>query len=405
MARTLRAATDERVSYVERADALDALCDQLARAARFAIDTEFVGERSYAPALELIQVATGDRVALIDCRAVERLEPVFALLADPGIEKVFHAGQQDLELFQTLSGRAPATIVDTQVAAAMLGYGAQIGYAQLVERVLGTAVDKSETLTDWSRRPLTAAQLAYAADDVRHLLPLYAALRAQLEQRGRWEWLVEECRRAERCTRSGIVNADEAWLRVRGRGTLRAKGLVVLRALAAWREEVAKRQDRPRASVARDEALVEIARKAPMSVEALRGLRAVRSRELERGAADIVQRVVAALETPRAEWPQPAPVVHAAPAAGAVEVLQAVLRVRAEESGIAPTLVATSADLQELVRRRVTCAVLDELPILQGWRREIAGRDLLALLDGDAAVSLDPVTGAVRIETRRSPLQ
>ncbi|MEO8601684.1 MAG: ribonuclease D [bacterium] len=385
--------------YVDDAESLRRVCAQFAKAPRFALDTEFVGERTYVPVLELIQIATDDLVALIDCGAVPSLDPVFALLADAKVEKILHAGQQDLELFTSLTGRAPTPVIDTQVAAAMAGHGAQIGYGQLIERLLGVIVDKSETLTDWSRRPLTKAQLAYAVDDVRYLLPAHAKLRAQLEQLGRWEWLVEECRRLERSARSIPVEAEEAWLRVRGRGSLRSRGLVVLRALAAWRETMAKTRDKPRASIARDEVLVEIARKSPTSIEALHGLRAIRSRELDRHAADVVARVVAALETPREEWPQPPPPSHAAPSTGVVELLQAVLRLRAEEAGIAPGLLATNADLQLLVARHASGGTAD-LPVMSGWRKAIAGGDLLALLEGRASVALDPATGLVRVTKR-----
>lgn len=388
------------VVYVESAPGLRSVCDHLAQAERFALDTEFVGERTYLPVLELIQVATPQQVALIDCRALASLGPFFELLADPQIEKVLHAGQQDLELFSSLTGRAPAPIIDTQVAAAMAGYGAQVGYAQLIERLLDETVEKSETLTDWSRRPLTKAQLAYAVDDVRHLLPAYEKLRARLLSLQRWEWLREECRRLERTVRSLPVEPPEAWLRVRGRGTLRAKGLVVLRELAAWREAFARERNKPRASVARDEVLVEIARKAPTTLEGLRGLRAVRSRELERHAGNVLQRIARALETPKEEWPQPAPSQGAAPSTGVVELLQAVLRLRAEAAGIAPSLLATSADLQVLVQRHAAGDV-HEVPIMQGWRKTIAGSDLLALLEGRASVALDPATGAVQVSQRR----
>jgi ribonuclease D len=275
-----------------------------------------------------------------------------------------------------------------------------VGYAQLVERLLDVAVEKSETLTDWSRRPLTKAQLAYAVDDVRYLLAVHDKLRSRLLKLERWEWLREECRRLERSVRSLPVEPDEAWQRVRGRGTLRAKGLVVLRALAAWREEFARARNKPRASVARDEALVEIARKGPTTVEALRSLRAVRSRELERHAGEVVQRIARALETPREEWPQPLPPQSAAPSTGVVELLQAVLRLRAEEAGIAPSLLATNADLQLLVQRHGEGGAHD-LPIMQGWRQKIAGGDLLALLEGRASVALDPTSCAVRVSQRR----
>lgn len=400
MTSSVRAVADGTVIYADTAATLRGVCDRLASTERFVLDTEFVGERTYLPVLELIQVSTPAETALIDCRAVPSLDPLFEILADERIEKVLHAGQQDLELFYSLTGRAPAPIVDTQVAAAMAGYGAQVGYAQLVERLLDVSVEKSETLTDWSRRPLTKAQLAYAVDDVRYLLPVYEKLRARLIGLERWEWVREECRRMAAAVRSLPVEPEDAWLRVRGRGTLRAKGLVVLRALAAWREAQARDRNKPRASIARDEVLVEISRKAPTTLEGLRGLRAVRSRELERHATDVVQRIARALETPRDEWPQPLPPQPAAPSTGVVELLQAVLRLRAEEAGIAPSLLATNADLQVLVQRHATGDAQD-VPIMQGWRKTIAGGDLLALLEGRASVALDPASGAIRVSKRR----
>ncbi len=401
MTSTSRVALDAPpLVYVDDAVALRKVCERLAGVERFALDTEFVGERTYVPVLELIQVATAEQVALIDCRAVLSLDPFFALLSDGGVEKVLHAGQQDLELFCSLTGRVPTPVIDTQVAAAMAGYGAQPGYAQLVERLLGLAVEKSETLTDWSRRPLTRAQIAYAVDDVRYLLPLYECLRGRLGELKRWSWLREECHRLERSTRSQPIDPAEAYTRVRGRGTLRPKSLAVLRELAAWREEVARERNKPRPSIARDEALVEIARKAPTTVAGLRGLRAVRSRELERNAADVVARVVRALGLPKEKWPPPSPSHGAARSTGVVQLLQAVLRLRAEDASIAPGLLATSAELQALVQSHAA-GEAKELPIMQGWRYSIAGSDLLELLEGRASVALDPVSGRIEISERK----
>jgi ribonuclease D len=388
------------LTYVDGAAALRAVCEHLHGVERFGLDTEFVGERTYVPQLEVVQVATAERAALIDCRAVSSLDPLFAVLRDRRIEKIVHAGQQDLELFEGLMGECPSPVIDTQVGAAMVGYGAQPGYTQLVERVIGATVEKSETLTDWSRRPLTPAQVAYAVDDVRHLLALYEHLRARLTELGRWPWFVEECRRLEETTRSVVVEPAEAYLRVRGRGSLRAKGLAVLRELAAWREELARERDKPRSSVARDDALVEIARKAPTTVAGLHGLRAVRSRELGRHAEEVVARVGRALRTPKEEWPKPPPAQGPAPFTGVVELLQAVLRLRAEEASIAPNLLATHAELQLLVQRHARGDAA-ELPIMKGWRRQIAGGDLLALLEGRASVALDPTGG--RLHVRIAP--
>jgi ribonuclease D len=385
-------------TYVDTKVGLEAVCDHLAKVERFGLDTEFLGERTYVPQLELIQVATADRAAVLDCRVIPDLEPFFAVLANAGVEKVLHSGQQDVELFHRLCGAVPRPMFDTQIAAAMAGYGAQPGYANLVERLLGVSLDKAERLTDWSRRPLTREQLAYAVDDVWYLLPLYERLRKRLGELERWEFLQEELRQIEDSVRSQVVEPQTAYLRVRGRGSLRARGLAVLRELAAWREELACKRNKPRNSVVRDEALVEIARKAPTTVAALRGLRGIYSRELERQAEDVLGRIRAALEMPREQWPQPQAGRGKVAPAGVVEVLQGVLRARAEEAHVAPGLLATNADLQLLVQGHAT-GEAESLPILQGWRRQIVGADLLALLDGD--VSIEIVRGNGHLHLRK----
>lgn len=395
---TGRSAADSSSAYVyvDSEARLNTICDHLAGVERFGLDTEFVGERTYVPQLELIQVATPTQCALIDCQAVSDLSPFFAVLGNPAIEKVVHAGQQDLEIFFTLCGKVPSPIFDVQVAAAMAGLGAQCGYAQVADRLLGVTIEKTETLTDWSHRPLTQAQLEYAGDDVRYLLPVYAELKRRLTQLGRWKWLQEEFRGLEQSIRSEPIVPARAYLRVRGRGSLRGRGLVVLRELAAWREDTARERDKPRGSIVRDEALVEIARKAPATVSALRGLRAVRSRELDRYSDEVVARVVHALSLPKEQWPEPPPSPGPAPSTGVVELLQAVVRARADDAQIAPTLLATHADLQELTQRHVTGGAKD-LPIMQGWRRRIAGDDLCALLDGRATVQIDAAHGRIRL--------
>jgi len=389
-------AGEEAVTYVQDQRELRTLCEHLAGSDRFGLDTEFVGERTYVPRLELIQVATAERFALIDCRAVDDLQPFFAILAERSIEKVVHAGQQDIELFSGLSGHLPAPVFDTQIAAAMAGYGAQAGYAQLAERVLGVTVEKTETLTDWSHRPLTRAQTAYAVDDVRYLLPLYDRLRKRLTQLGRWEWVKEELRRFETLARSEPVDPPRAYLRVRGRGSLRPKGLTVLREIAAWREEMARERNKPRSSIVRDEALVEIARKAPTTVAALRGLRAVRSRELDRHADEVVARVRRALELPKDQWVQPPPQDGDTPPGGVVELLQAVLQDRAEKARIAPSLLATHAELLRLVQVYATGGA-QQLRIMQGWRRKVAGNELASILEGRASVEIDPKGPCLRV--------
>lgn len=391
------------VVHVSDARSLGEVCAHLAGTRRFALDTEFVGERTYYPKLELIQVASREQVALIDCRAVDDLGPFFEILANRRIQKVLHAAQQDIELFESLTGELPRPVIDTQIASALAGYGAQVGYAQLAERLLGVSLEKSETLSDWSHRPLSKAQLAYAVDDVRFLLPLYEQLRGRLTELDRWEWVKEECARIENLSRGLTVEPREAYLRVRGRGSLRPRGLAVLRELAAWREEAARHRDKPRVSIARDEVLVELARRAPTAPSALRGLRAVRSREIERCAAEVVERVNIALAQPKEDWPQPPPSHGPTPPPGVVELLQAVVRERAEEHSIAASMLATQAELQQLASCHMEANGLDDLRLMRGWRRTIVGEDLIAVLDGSASVSVDPASHRLRIRPRRRP--
>ncbi len=392
---------DLPVVHVNDAKALAEVCEHLSGTRRFALDTEFVGERTYYPKLELIQVASREQVALIDCRAVEDLGPFFEILANRRIQKVLHAAQQDVELFEGLTGELPRPVVDTQIASALAGYGAQVGYAQLAEKLLGVSLEKSETLSNWSHRPLSKAQLAYAVDDVRYLLPLYEKLRARLTELERWDWVKEECTRVQNLTRGLTVAPEEAYLRVRGRGSLRPKALAVLRELAAWREQTARDRNKPRVSIARDEALVEISRRSPDSVSGLKNLRAVRSREVERSASEVIELIQAALARPKEEWPQPPPPQGPSPAPGVVELLQAVVREHADEQSVASSMLATQAELQQLVAKHHSGQAVDELRVMQGWRRSIVGDQLVAVLEGSASVSVDPASHRLRIRQRR----
>ncbi len=402
--RTRKSSSPEElpVVYVDNAKALGQICEHLSGVRRFALDTEFVGERTYYPKLEVIQVASREQVAIIDCRAVDKLDPFFELLANRRIQKVLHAAQQDVELFESITGQLPKPVIDTQIASALAGYGAQVGYAQLLEKLLGVTLEKSETLSDWSRRPLTKAQVSYAVDDVRYLLPLYEKLRARLTELERWDWVKEECARFEKQSRGLTVEPEEAYLRVRGRGSLRPKGLAVLRELAAWREHLARERNKPRVSVARDEALVEISRKAPTAVSGLRGLRAVRSREVERQAEAVIERVQAALALPKEEWPQPQPSQGPSAAPGVVELLQSVVRQFADEHSVSATMLATQAELQRLAARHNQGDGVHELRLMQGWRQQIVGAHLVSVLEGKATVSVDPSTRRLRVRGRKS---
>jgi ribonuclease D len=264
------------LTYVTDHAALESLCQRLRQSPRLALDTEFVGEDTFIPRLELIQVATATTSAVIDFPAVQAngsLDVFWELICDTKVEKIFHAGRQDLDLFATHAGQIPKPFFDTQVAAAMVGYGAQIAYANLVQRLHGTRLAKAHTFTNWSARPLTEGQIAYALEDVEFLLPIHTHLQDRLRELGRLEWVGEEFARLESAVGEKSREPQERYQRIRGWDTLKPKGAAVLRELAAWRETEARRRNVPRGRVMRDEVLLQLARHPPKSVNDLRGLR------------------------------------------------------------------------------------------------------------------------------------
>lgn len=393
-------------NYITSHQELDALCDRLRSSTRLALDTEFVGEDSFVPKLELIQVASQDISAVIDFPAVQAdgsLARFWELLCDPGIEKVVHAGRQDLDLFAIHAGRIPKPFFDTQIAAAMLGFGAQVAYANLVQRIHGTKLAKAHTFTNWSARPLTRDQIAYAAEDVQFLLPIHTHLHKRLHALGRVEWVREEFSRLETSVGEKSKEPLDRYQRIRGWESLKPKQAAILRDLAAWRETEARRRNVPRGRVMRDEVLLQLARHPPRNVEELRGLRGLHGSEIDRNGDQLVMAITTALALPPSAWPQvPRERKPEPESIGLVELLQAVLKARAADAEIAPTLLATSADLQSLVEAKEKKTAVD-LPVLRGWRRELAGNLLLQVLDGSVVVSVDPASGVLRMTDRSSP--
>lgn len=392
--------SDTAPLYIADPGSFQDLCRQLREEPRFALDTEFVGEDSFTPRLELIQVAAGDLCAAVDYPAVGSLDGFAELLHDPRIEKVVHAGRQDLELFQAHTGRIPANVFDTQVAAAMVGYGTQVSYAQLVQRVLGTKLDKSHTLSNWSQRPLTEEQIAYALEDVRYLLPVRDHLQQRLQSLGRLDWVREEFTRLESKAIDRTQDARFRYQRIRGWDGLRPRSAAVLRELATWRDDEARRRNVPRGRVIRDEVLLELARRTPGAVAALRATRGLHQSEVERNGETLLALMKKALSLPQSEWPEVPKGSRLEPeSAGLVDLLQSVLKSRALEEEIAPSLLASAADLQALVEAKQDREKLD-LPLLRGWRRQLAGEAVLQVLEGKLTVSVEPRSGKVRLDSR-----
>lgn len=383
--------------YITDHAALGEFCRELRGTARLAVDTEFVGEDTFVPRLELVQVAGGGLSAVIDVPAVQSLDPLWDLLTDAGTEKIVHAGRQDLELIHAHAKRVPMPIFDTQMAAAMVGYGTQISYAQLVERIVGAKLAKSHTLTNWSHRPLTDEQLAYALEDVLHLFQVHDHLRHRLRAMGRQEWMQEEFARLTASLTDGSRDPRQRYQRIKGWEGLKPQAASVLRELVAWRDDEARQRNVPRGRIVRDEVLLQLARHVPKSPSALRSTRGLHGAQADRYGDAIMDAVRRGLAAPAAEWPAVSKPRRAEPESiGQVELLQAVLKARAAELNMAPTLLATSADLQAMIEGHQAGQPAD-LPILQGWRRELAGRLLLDVLDGRVHLSIDPKAGRVKL--------
>lgn len=353
---------------------------------RVAIDTEFMREKTYYARLCLVQVAVDGRVWLVDPLAGVDLRPLTALVAAPNVEVVVHAGRQDFDIFYEMHGTVPRRVFDVQIAAGFAGLGASLPYGRLVHALCGMEIVKGEAYTDWCRRPLTQAQSRYAADDVRYLLPAADELHRRLDGSGRSGWAREEMSSLE-SPASYRTDRGELWRRVSGRGTLTRRHLGMLRELAAWREECAAARDLPRGWVVKDATLVEIARRAPRTLEQLKSIRGLSGRAAERWGRDII----AAVERGRGA---PPPETGSAPARGLIGraravagLADAVVRARCEGAGIAAELVATRAELDALLVDVLGGGVRPERHrLLTGWRRALAGDAVVALARGRIAV-------------------
>jgi ribonuclease D len=365
---------------------LEAAVEQMARHPRIGVDTEFLREKTYHPKLCLVQVATSDGIWLVDPLAGMDLAPLARVLAAPSVQVILHAGRQDLEIFHDQLGVVPKNVYDVQLAAGFAGYGSSLSYGRLVELALGETLVKGEAYTDWCQRPLTDAQLKYAADDVRYLLPLVAKIESKLEELGRARWAEEEMESLSDPS-SYELKLDDAWRKVAGRGSLSGRQAAVLREVARWREETAVRRDLPRGWIVKDPTLVEIARRAPSSLEGLKKIRGINSKEAERSAGEILR----ALDRGRN-----APPIHSegAPPRGAQikarmisGLADAIVRSRCEAAGIATELVSTRSELEALLAEVVAGQPKEKRhKLLHGWRRELAGDAVVALAQGRVGV-------------------
>jgi ribonuclease D len=375
---------------VTQPEDLPELCAHLAAARRFGFDTEFVGENTYHPHLCLVQVATAERLILIDPLTVGPLDEFWKLVVDPANEVIVHAGREEVRLCRYWTGQIPGNLVDLQLAAGLAGLAYPLGHGTLVSQVLRIQLQKGETLTEWGKRPLTPAQIRYAYDDVRYLLPIWERVGSELERRGRIAWLQEE---VKRLTNNAAPEepVQEKWRKLRGLGSLDRRRLAVVRELFAWREEKAATTNRPARTIIRDDLIVEIARRNPHRERDLHPVRGLAKRDL----AAIFQTVEYARQLPREKWPELAEREQDSPQVGWLAgVLTAALGDFCVRQRLAPNLVATSQDVKILVRSRVAGLPVPTASILAlGWRASHVLPELLALLEGRRTLRIADVAG------------
>ncbi len=357
------------------------------------VDTEFLRETTYWPKLCLLQAATLDEAVLIDPLAPGLdLSPFFKLLANDKVRKVFHAARQDIEIFVKLTGKVPANIFDTQVAASVCGFGDSVSYDNLVRSITKVELDKSSRFTDWSARPLTEKQKVYALADVTHLRDVYAALVKQVDDTGRWDWVEDELAVLE-SIHTYVVQPEHAWERLKAR-LAKPRDVAALKALAAWREQRAQDTDQPRSRILKDDALIELAMQRPLTPESFDKLRAVQRGYGRSSAAGEIVSILKDVEAlGKTDLPK-LPDRHRGPSPkGAVgDLLRVLLKSVAEDNGVASRIIATSDDIDALV--------LDDdadVPALKGWRRKLFGDKALAIKHGKLGLAASK-EGVIEIE-------
>jgi ribonuclease D len=383
-------------------DALDELIGHLRDAKRFAFDTEFVSEETFEPILCLVQVATAERMALIDPLAFKNVQPFWDAVNDPNIEVVMHASGEDMRICQIQSGRLPARIVDVQIASGLVGYGYPISLGNLVRQELGINLPGGETRTDWRRRPLSPAQLRYALDDVAHLLTLADKLNDRLKRWGRLEWGEGEYR--ERLRDIMALDDGERWRKLPGLHHLSRRGLEIARRLAEWRKMDAQKTNQPLRRLMRDDLLVAIAKRHPASRRDLEALREFNRPHLLAKAHEILSVVSAAAAVPADQLPEHRERSDEGPGLSmVVSLLAATLNQACAQAKIATSLVGTNTDLKQLVSWYADGCPEGQRPeLLRGWREELCGKTLLDVLSGrralrvvdpraDVPVALDPI--------------
>jgi ribonuclease D len=372
---------------------LEKFCRDLRDAERIAFDTEFVSEHTYRPQLCLIQVAAGDRLAVIDPQTIRDVSSFWKLLAAPGHETIVHAGREELLFCLGATAAAPHDLFDVQIAAGLIGFEYPAGYGSLLAKLMGQRLQKGETRTDWRRRPLSPGQIEYALDDVRHLEAMAAKLHSRLEQLGRTSWMDDEMAAWKRDVEA--TRSDERWWRVSGTTGLSRRSLAIVRELWRWREREAQQRDCPTRRVLRDDLIIELAKRRSPDAKQIRALRGMERGDLQRSMGSLAAAVERGLAVTDEDCPVPAQREGPAQLAILGQFLSSALGSICRAAELAPSIVGTAGDVRDLVAYRLDVADGNghkEPPQLgRGWRAEVVGRLIDDLLAGKLAIRIrDP---------------
>lgn len=366
------------IQYIDTPEQLANLCLQIKNEPWLALDTEFLREKTYYPKFCLLQIATPTWVACVDPLVLPSLDDLFEAIFNPAIIKVFHSCRQDLEIFYQLTGQLPAPVFDTQIAAPLLGFQDNPGYAMLVSSLLNINLNKAHTRADWSKRPLTEAQIQYAVDDVIYLCHIYQLITQKLADLGRSDWLQQDFAELTKPEFYKVV-PEKAWLKIKGKNKLTGRQLSIVQSLAEWREKTAQSEDRPKSWLLRDELLFDMAKLQPENLSELAEVRGINERVVNRYGKELCQLIASAKNRapiPLNEKGKPAKKTQQQEAI--LDILTALVRIRAEENSLNPAILATRQDLEELMFDDS-----GECQLLHGWRFSMAGRELVGLLRGD----------------------
>ena len=376
--------------YITSADQLNDFCSRLHSSEVLAVDTEFVRERTYFHKVGLIQVAGKNECAAIDPILLDDLSPLLEILKDPNKTKVFHAARQDLEILVRLCGQVIPPVFDTQIAAALVGWGSQISFAKLIQKALGKHIHKTETYTDWCRRPLSQNQIQYAIDDVRYLMPAYESLLEKLKQLNRSNWMKGEVSNWENSATFALPDPQTRYMKIKSLRSLKPRNMAVLRELAAWRERLAVTRDCLAKSIVRDETLLEIARKMPADIKDLSSIRGFYHKELGKSGKAIIESVKRGNKVPEDELPTLPESDGYSTTRGIEELLSAFVQIRSEELKIEPSVLAERKRIHSFATHFEQSMNMDDHFLLQGWRKECIGKPMLSLLNGEVGLKINP---------------